>query len=129
MIHDTLSQHGRYEQILPAFKQAFEFLLAKAKPALAEGQIDIAGERMFARVAKYTTRDFEVAQPEAHRKYIDIQYLISGRETIYWTPLAETAAPVVQYDAEKDILFFGHNSRARPFELHTGDFCIFFPDD
>jgi len=129
MIHDTLDQHGRYESIVPAFKQAFQFLKTKAHPSLAEGQIELDGERLFAKIAKYTTRDFEIAQPEAHRRYIDIQYLVSGREIIYWTPLAETAPPVVEYDAEKDLIFYGHNSRARPFELHTGDFAIFFPSD
>ena len=129
MILDSLSQSSRYEQALPWLKPAFDFLRSRAKPHLAEGRHEIDSERMFALVARYQTRDYESAQPEAHRRYLDVQYLISGRETIYWTPLPEVASPTTVYDDERDLIFFGRNSRPRAIALHSGDFAIFFPQD
>lgn len=129
MILDKLANSNRYESILPGLAEAFAFLRAKAKPAIADGRVEIDGDRLFALVARYTTRDFDSAQPEAHRRYVDVQYLVSGGETIYWTPLDETAPVTVAYDADRDLMFFGRNSRARKFELRAGDFAIFFPED
>lgn len=129
MIHDCLDQAARYEKYFPALRVAFEFLRRRAKPVLAEGRHEIDGERAFALVAKYTTRDPAEGQPEAHRRYLDVQYLITGSETIYWTPLTETASPTTIYDDERDLIFFGRNSRARPVPVLTGDFVVFFPED
>src|SRR5437763_1872396 len=129
MILDSLTNAARYEAILPGLAQAFAFLRVKAKPHLAECRIEIVGDRMYALVAKYTTRDFESAQPEAHRRYVDVQYLVSGAETMYWTPLTETAPVTVPYDPQRDLMFFGRNSRARAFVLQAGDFAVFFPED
>jgi YhcH/YjgK/YiaL family protein len=68
---------------------------------------------MFAVVAQYQTRDFESAEPEAHRRFLDVQYLISGKETVFWTPLEEAGEVTSPYDADRDILFFQRNDRGR----------------
>ncbi|MBX9791636.1 MAG: YhcH/YjgK/YiaL family protein [Pirellulales bacterium] len=129
MILDVLARHARYRRWLPGLGPAFGFLQQRAKPPLAEGRYEIDGERMFALVARYETRDFASALPEAHRRYVDVQYLVSGRETIYWTPLEDVATVAKPYDLERDIVFFARNSLARPFELAAGQFAVFFPDD
>lgn len=129
MILDTLAQHARYVDWMPSLGPAFEFLISRASSGLAPGRYEIDGDRMFALVAQYETRDFDSAEPEAHRKYLDVQYLVSGRETVYWTPLGETGAVTSPYDAERDIAFFARNERGRPVELSTGHFAIFFPED
>jgi YhcH/YjgK/YiaL family protein len=129
MILDTLTNASSYERWLPSLSAGFAFLRSKANASLNAGRHEIDGDRVYAMVAKYDTRAFHEAEPEAHRKYIDIQYIISGRETILWTPLSETAAPTKEYDSERDIVFFARNARARPFELVAGHFCVLFPDD
>lgn len=129
MILDSLSQAERYSKWMPSLKMGFGFIIGQARASLALGKHEIDGERAYALVAKYDTRDYESAEPEAHRRYLDIQYLISGRETIYWTPLDETGKVSQHYDSERDIIFFERNARARPFELAAGHFAIFFPDD
>ena len=129
MILDALGNSARYERWQPTLSAGFAFLRDKANAALAPGRHEIEGDRVYAMVAKYDTRAFEDFEPEAHRKYIDIQYIISGRETIMWTPLAETAQPTKEYDGDRDIIFFARNARARPFELAAGHFCVLFPED
>jgi biofilm protein TabA len=129
MILDTLSNSAGYERWLPNLSAGFDFLRTKANAGLTPGRHEIEGDRVYAMVAKYDTRAFEEAEPEAHRKYIDIQYMISGRETILWTPLNETAPPTKDYDSDRDIIFFARNARGRPFELAAGHFCLLFPED
>lgn len=129
MILDSLAEAARYEAWMPWLAPAFEFLRTRATADLAPGRHEIDGERMFASVAKYQTRDYESAEPEAHRKYVDVQYLISGGETIYWTPLAEVGPVSVPYIDERDLMFFSRTDRADAFELKAGRFAIFFPSD
>lgn len=129
MILDTLERSARYEAWMPWLAPAFAFLREHATPELAVGRHEIDAERMFALVAKYATRDYASAEPEAHRRYLDVQYLISGAETIYWTPL-ELVGPVTSpYNDERDLMFFARNDQARPFVLTAGSFALFFPQD
>jgi YhcH/YjgK/YiaL family protein len=129
VILDSLEQAARYERYLPWLEPAFGFLRQRATPALSAGRHEIDGDRMFALVARYTTRNYESAHPEAHRRYLDVQYLISGRETVYWTPLADVSGETIAYDDERDLIFFERNDSARPVELWAGQFAIFFPED
>jgi YhcH/YjgK/YiaL family protein len=64
---------------------------------------------------------------EAHKKYADIQVLISGEEKIGVLPLDATTV-TVPYDEEKDIMFLtaeGENYR----DAMPGKFFLFFPED
>lgn len=72
----------------------------------------------------YTKQD---ALFEAHRKYIDIQFILAGTEKIGVCD-SSTCTENIPYDAEKDIEFLG----AKEFEyieMHTGDFLILYPKD
>lgn len=129
MIHDLLQRGQRYVQWMPHTAAAFEFLRQHAGPGLKDGRHEIDGDRCFALAAHNDTRDPVIFHPESHRKYMDIQYLVSGRETIVWTPLDEVGPATQEYDETKDILFYERNDRGRPFVLSQGDIAIFLPDD
>ncbi|MBX7167229.1 MAG: YhcH/YjgK/YiaL family protein [Pirellulales bacterium] len=129
MILDTLEGAQRYLPLLPGLDQALAYLRINAKPSLAEGRHEIDGDAMFAVVSKYQTRDPGVVDPESHRKYVDVQFIISGREKILWTPTTEAAEVRVAYDEKRDIMFYGQNARSRGFELAAGHVAIFFPTD
>ncbi|HUX58084.1 MAG TPA: YhcH/YjgK/YiaL family protein [Bacteroidales bacterium] len=89
---------------------------------------DIDGDNLFATVSEYLTKNEEDAKFEAHQKYIDIQYVISGAEQIGIAPMSQKNEVLEPYDAEKDIEFFtviqGANVEATPKK-----FFIFFPTD
>jgi YhcH/YjgK/YiaL family protein len=68
------------------------------------------------------------ARLEAHRKYIDIQFLVAGSEEIGWRPTAECRQVAEKYDASRDIMFFSDLSEAW-INLPVGKFMIFYPDD
>ena len=63
---------------------------------------------------------------EAHRKYIDIHYIIAGTEQFGYANIA-TLTPVTEYNAVDDyILLDGEVNRIT---LNKGDFIIVFPED
>lgn len=70
----------------------------------------------------------EMARLEAHRKYIDIQLVLEGDETMGWKPLVDCVDAVSEHSAEKDIRFF-RDAPASWIAVPPGHFCIFFPED
>ncbi len=128
MIVDALTQCGRYTALSPRFAAAFDFL--KQLPAdKVSGRYSIDGDDCFALVQSYNTKPISEGKFEAHRKYIDIQFIQAGRETILWTPLAQLTKTTEPYAAEKDIAFFATPAHVTPIQLHAGEFTIFFPED
>jgi YhcH/YjgK/YiaL family protein len=128
MITDLIEQRRRYTSLSPRFAAAFEFLekLPAGQPA---GRYDIDGDNCFALVQTYATRPVTQAMFEAHRRYIDIQFIQAGCETILWSPLAALTQVTQPYAAEKDIAFFANPSQWTPVNLCAGQFAIFFPED
>ena len=64
---------------------------------------------------------------EAHEKFIDLQYVIEGTETIYVGALSRMSAVSRPYNPEKDMTFY--LGEGDPITLKEGDFAIFFPED
>lgn len=69
----------------------------------------------------------EEGKLEGHRKYIDIQYVISGDESMGWSPRSDVA-PSENYDAEKDLEFF-EGSPESIVQVPPGSFAVFLPTD
>jgi YhcH/YjgK/YiaL family protein len=127
MIAGTLAQSSRYVSLSPRFGAAFDFL-RNLSADLPPGRHDIAGDDCFALVQAYTTKPLAEGKFEAHRNYIDIQFVQAGRETLLWTPLA-SLAETRPYDSEKDYALFAAPANATPLRLRAGEFTIFYPED
>ena len=105
MIADTLAQYHRYTSLSPRFAAAFNFLeRLPADAALERHEID--GDNCFALVQAYNTKPLAQAKFEAHRKYIDIQFIQSGRETLLWSPLTALMETTIPYTHDTDVAFF-----------------------
>lgn len=128
MIVDTLQNADAHAGLHPGFKRAFEFLRALPPEGLQPGRHIIEGSRIFALAAEDQGRGVEGARLEAHRKYIDIQFVMSGDERIGWRDLAECREVAEPYSDERDIEFF-REPPASWSRVAPGSFAIFFPDD
>ena len=126
MITDTLEQASRYETLHAGFKAAFDFLRDTDLLSLAEGRTVIEGDRLFALTQSYGTRPVADGKLEAHRMYIDIQFIVSGEECIGYAPLGEQPVST-PFDTEKDIGFY--HGEASFVKLSAGMFAVFFPHD
>jgi YhcH/YjgK/YiaL family protein len=128
MISDSLDRIDRYAALSPRFAVAIAFL-RRNPAALPDGRHDIDGDDCFALVQSYTTKPATQAAFEAHRKYTDIQLILSGEETLLWAPLQNLGAVTQPYATEKDIAFFAPPEQNTPLNLRAGEFAIFFPED
>ncbi|MDZ4286579.1 MAG: YhcH/YjgK/YiaL family protein [Prosthecobacter sp.] len=128
MIHDTLDNSARYEVLSPRFAKAFAFLRS-VDGTQALGRHDIDGDHVFALVQKYATKPVESALFEAHRQYIDVQFVHSGRETILWAPLASMREETMAYDPAKEAALFKLVPDVTPLHLSAGHFTILYPED
>lgn len=87
MIYDTLENIHLYDGIQPGVVRGLRFLAETDFSKLADGRHEIDGDDVFANLMSYDSRAVNDT-PEAHRAYIDIQYLISGVELVGVAPSA-----------------------------------------
>jgi biofilm protein TabA len=128
MILDTLDNSARYESLNSRFAKAFAYLrtVDGTQPL---GRCDIDGDHCFALVQTYETKPVERAKFEAHRKYIDIQFVHSGRETILWAPLAAMQEETMAYNEEKEAALWKLIPDVTPLHMSGGHFAILYPQD
>jgi len=128
MILDVIENSHRYLSLNKRFAKAFEFLMRPDLKELPADKYEIDGDRIFAIVAKEAGRKKEDALLETHEKYIDIQFVLAGTDTMGWSPKSSCKQPCEQYDPEKDLQFFEDKPEAW-LATHGGAFAIFFPED
>ncbi len=126
MIKDSLYHSARYESLHPSFSKAFHFLKTTNLAALAEGKHIIDGDNIFALVQEYKSKSTEGCQSEAHKKHIDIQYVISGKELMGHTTLYQQKESKA-YDEKDDYALY--NEQLSFIEVKSGEFTVFFPQD
>lgn len=93
------------------------------------GRYDIEGNEIFALIFDLETSAKSENSPEVHRNYIDIQYLVSGKEIIGVTTDLGTLPVKTPYDEKRDILFYADSENETDLHLLPGNFAIFFPED
>jgi len=128
MILDTLSHSARYESLNPHFAKAFAFLRT-VDGTQSLGRHDLDGDACFALVQTYETKPEAQALFEAHRKYIDVQFVHSGQESILWAPLASMQEQTMPYDETKDAALWKLLPDVTPLHMSAGHFAILFPQD
>lgn len=109
-----------------AWKAAYEFLKAGGFNEKELGRYTLDEKGTYANIEEYTTKDS--AHFEAHRKYIDIQYLAKGREIIRVSSMDNIQNQVSEYNPDKDIEFFDKDEYTEHL-LDGSNFMVLFPKD
>lgn len=127
MIVDRLENSKLYTSLHSNFKNAFDYLAHTDLQNTPPGKYQIDNDNIFAIVQEYHTLAAANEQMEAHRKYIDVQYIISGEELVGHAFLNDQQLSK-EYNEEEDFLlvpdvpdFFT--------SFKAGMFMIFFPTD
>lgn len=128
MILDRLENAEKYFNMHPDFEKAFTFLRQNNLAELPDDRYDIDGDRVFCMMSKAQGRSRAEAKLEAHRKYIDIQYVLAGSDDMGWKPTSECKLVETPYNAENDIVFFNDTPDSWT-QVPAGSFVIFFPED
>lgn len=127
MVLDRIENSERYESLHTGFKKAFDFIRNNDLASLEEGRYEIDGDDVFALIQCYETAPASEKQIEAHRNYIDIQYMVSGEEMIGYTG-SQNLTVTVPYSSDSDIEFYSHKNTTFCY-LEPGTFAVFFPED
>lgn len=86
-------------------QKALHFLREIQDKQIPEGKVEIDGMNVYAIVQSYdSTPALDTLKFEVHRKYIDIQYLLSGRELMGWAHREEMMT-TIPYSEIKDALY------------------------
>lgn len=128
MILDTLKNADAYNALNSGLAKAFEFLRRDDLAELEEGRHEIDGERVYAMIVKAAGRKHEVGELEAHEKYIDVQYVISGTDEMGWRARSSCTQPQAEYNAKDDYQMFSDTPTSWVATV-PGTFAIFFPND
>lgn len=117
----TVAELGQFD------KKAQSFLLETDLEKIPVGQINL-GQGYYVNVDSYQTQQFGSRKYESHRKYIDIQYIVSGQENVFVAPI-EKLKLYKNYNASKDIVFYSNEFQGEKICLHRGEIVIFYPKD
>src|SRR5688500_2302589 len=89
MVVDKLQNASLYAPPGSRLSKAFEFLRRPDLATLENGRHEIDGSNVYALVQSYNTTPREKGKFEAHRKYIDVQFVVSGDECMGYANLAD----------------------------------------
>jgi YhcH/YjgK/YiaL family protein len=129
MIVTDLKHIEQQAVMTPMLQKAIEFLRRRDIHNLPDGRVEIEGDKVFALVQRYETALSVAPKFEAHRKYIDVQYIASGEEVIGWT-LLDRMTITEAYDAEKDCCFGAVEAGTwTPVYLRAGQLALLRPED
>jgi len=126
MIIDKIENSHLYQGLGERISKAFEYIIKSDLKNLKPGKYEIDGENIFALISEYKTKSEEEGKLEAHRKYIDVQYVINGEELMGYAPLGDQSI-LEPYKEGNDIIFFKGEKLFT--KVSSGMFAIFFPED
>lgn len=125
MILDVLENSKLYSSITPSLGRAFSFLFSNDLASLEPGRMEIDDDSIYVLVQQYMTKPESAAKWEAHKRYIDVQYLVSGSENVGYSAISEMV--LGDYNPQKDFQALTGNGQI--LQLKAGSFMIFFPQD
>jgi len=126
MIVDTLDNAALFYGLGDRIALALQFLQENDCTKLPAKKIPVQGDEVYALVQDYTTRPREQGVWEAHRKYIDVQYVADGVEQMGYANIKMLTVKKSYDEGDDYELYDGAGSLVT---VPAGSFAIFFPED
>lgn len=125
MVLDRIENASLYQALHPCFKQAFDYIAQIDIHTIPVGRYEVDGDSIYALVQEYLTKPQGEGKWEAHRRYIDLQYVVQGAEGMGYANIHNLEQG--EYMPEKDFLpLFGEGEQIA---LRSGYFVLLFPED
>ncbi len=128
MILDTLENIEAYASLNPNFATAFAFLRDTDLAQLPIGKNEVDGDKVYAVGIKGPGRKPDEGLLETHDKYIDIQLVLRGVDTMGWKARKDLGPTTDASDPRNDVAFYGDKPDAWTV-VKAGMFAIYFPED
>ena len=127
MIIDNIRNRHNYD-MFPQLRTVLDKMAELMKEDLPAGRITLAEGELFINPGAFTTlRDEDNLLYEAHRKFADVHFIVSGAEKI-WVKDTALLSEAVPYSEEKEMLFYSGEGGTECI-LRRGDFLVCFPND
>lgn len=117
---------GVSEEIYCNIRKCIDYVKRNDVSNFEKGKYQIDEDRLFMNIAEYETKEEETCIWEAHRKYLDLHFIISGSEIIKIGNLNEMQ--IEGYDEEQDYVKVVGRGMA-DIALTEGSFLLLFPED
>lgn len=124
MIFDTLKNVDNYKGLGRVY-DALKFLSETDFSKIELGRYELDGDNIFYMVQSYDT-DPDKTISEAHKKYIDIQYMVEGEEIIGVADIF-SEKELTEAKEENDVWFY--NCKTEPLVLSAGKYMVLYPND
>lgn len=126
MIIDNIKNVQLYYGLNERLDKALKYMKESSISSMAPGKYEIDGTDVYILVQQYESKPLEEGKWEAHRKYIDIQFVVSGKERIGYADI-ENLSVIKDYDETGDYLLL--DGTGTLFTVGEGYFAVLFPDD
>lgn len=124
MIFDTLTNVDNYKGLGRVYT-ALKFLSETDFSKTELGRYELDGDNIFYMVQSYDT-DPSKTISEAHKKYIDIQFMVEGEEIIGVADIS-SEKELTEAKEENDVWFY--NCKTEPLTLSAGKYMVLYPND
>jgi biofilm protein TabA len=126
-LHQSVNKdsfYTAYHRNKKLWDAAFAFLRDHNLDELKPGKYPIVGEQVFASVTEAPSHKIEEVKWESHKNYIDLQYIIKGKEMI---GVADTSKATITKPYSVDVI--NYNAAGKYYRGEQGKFFLFFPND
>ena len=117
MIFSSIHTKDDFKNYPAAVQRAIEYLKNNDFTKMETGVYEIEGKLMYAQVFDAETEP-----------YLDVQFLVTGREKLGFTPDTGNYEVAERYD-ERDLIFVKDVENEGFITSTPGCFCVFFPTD
>lgn len=116
----------QYNKNKDRWDKVFTYLKGTDLEKLAPGKYPIDGDSVFVSVTEGPGKPYEQTTWESHRKMIDVQYIVKGKEKMGVAELSK-ATVTKAYDPARDVA--NYIAAGKFYVAEPGTMYIFFPTD
>ena len=121
---NTDSFYRAYHTNKKCWDAAFTFLKDHNLDDIQPGKYPIIGEEVFANVTEAPSKNKEEVKWESHKNYIDLQYIINGKEMI---GVADTSNATITKPYTVDVI--NYDAEGIYYTAEPGKLFLFFPNN
>lgn len=126
MIFGNITQDDTIAILPEDIKECLTYVREHDLISLEKGSYPIDGERLFVNIVEYETTTPENRFWEAHKSYLDVHYMLVGKEQIDVNFIQKMEQK--EYVPKDDFLPM-EGEKAGHVTLKQGDFLVCYPDD
>ncbi len=112
----------------PRLAEALALLSRPEVLALPAGRHPVDGDVLFVNVVRGQGLGQAAYKLEAHRVYLDVQYVVSGQEILGWRQTSSCTTVAEPYDAQRDVEFYA-DPVERWLAVPPGSLVVCLPED